>query len=510
LASSGDCIINLGIVLAASWCDAQPIFPLSMPNVPLTTRRQFLLASSLTATSIALGAEPAAPIAKPKATAKEKVGPVPAITPVPGAAFLHAGPMVGHVTDTTARLWAKGSNQGRLAFKMGLQADLSDGRVVSAADLTESASFTGQVQVDGLQPATRYFYAPVLDGAPALARPYPSFVTAPAKEHRGQLRVAFGSCVGHRGYHAAAAFGEMAARADFDLLLMLGDNHYGDTTDPALLRDYYHMHRTVAGFEKLIREKPTYAIWDDHDFGPNNSDGTTKGKEDSLRVFQQWWANPGYGEQGNPGCYYGFARGGVDFFMLDSRYYRTPNKTVEDGKKTMLGARQLQWLKDGLAASKAPFKIVACGSEWQTLTQPDCWSSFARERQEIFDHITAQKIDGVVLLSGDRHLTAGYQIQGRHLEFTSGPLGSGNSTLQENPERFTGADEGKLWAVLDLDTSASPPSFHYEIWQAGGGLLERRALTWDEINGRSQITPSPSPLVPERMEKKAKSTPKTE
>lgn len=473
-----------------------------MPGNPKTSRRQFLLASSLTTTSVALGSQPAAQAASPPVRPKEEYGPVPVIMPVPGPAYLHAGPLVGHVTDTTARLWAKASNLGRLAFKIGQQPDLVDGTVLEGPELLEPSSFTGQVLAEGLQASTRYHYTPLIDGAPALQRPYPSFVTAPSPAHRGRLRVAFGSCVGRRGYCAAAAFGEMAARGNFDLLLMLGDNHYGDTTDPALLRDYNHMLRTVAGFEKLVREKPTYAIWDDHDFGPNNSDGTAAGKENSLRVFQEWWANPSYGEEGNPGCYYRFSRDGVDFFMLDSRYHRTPNKTPEDGTKTMLGTRQLRWLKEGLASSKAAFKVIACGSEWQTLTQPDCWSSFARERQEIFDHITANKIEGVVLLSGDRHFTAGYQIQGRHLEITSGPLGSGNSTLLENPERFTGADEGKLWAVLDLDTSTSPPSFHYEIWQAGGGLLERRQLSYDEVSGRAKIAPSPFPLLAERMEKK--------
>lgn len=475
-----------------------------MPPAAKTSRRQFLLASSLTTTAVALHGQTASPAVRATTSAKvkEEFGPVPVITPVPGAAYLHAGPMVGHVSDTTARLWAKGSNTGQLEFKIGLHPDLSDGRVVKGVDLAETASFTGQVEVAGLQASTRYHYTPLLDGAPALGRPYPSFITAPSAGQRGPLRFAFGSCVGRRGHLAAAAFGEMAARGNFDLLLMLGDNHYGDTTDPALLRDYYHMLRTVTGFEKLIREKPTYAIWDDHDFGPNNSDSTTQGKEDSLRVFQQWWANPGYGEEGNPGCYHRFSRNGVDFFMLDSRYHRTPNKAPEDGRKTMLGTRQLQWLKEGLTASKARFKIVACGSEWQTLTQPDCWSSFARERQEIFDHITGNDIGGVVLLSGDRHFTAGYQIQGRHLEFTSGPLGSGNGTLQENPERFTGADEGKLWVILDLDPSAEKPQFHYEIWQAGGGLLERRELSYEEVSGRAKIALSPMPLVPERMEKK--------
>ena len=432
---------------------------------------------------------------------KKPLPPVPTIEPIPGEPFLHAGPLVGHVTDTTVRLWAKSSNEAKLAFKIAETPDLNHARVISGPQLRNDASFTGQVEVSQLKPATRYYYVPLLDDQPVLARPYPHFTTAPAANSPARLRVAFASCVGPRDVSAAAAFGEMAERGDFDVLLMLGDNHYGDTTDRDRLRDFLFMHRTVGGFEEIIRHRPTYAIWDDHDFGPNNSDGTAPGKQDSLDVFKQWWANPGYGLPDNPGCYYRFSRNGIDFFMLDVRYYRTPNKTVDDGTKTMLGQRQLAWLKEGLKNSTARFKIVCSGSEWQTMTQPDCWSSFARERQEIFDHIVNQNIGGVVLLSGDRHFTAGYQVHGRHLEFTSGPIGSGNATLQANPERFTGCDEGKLWAILDMDVTAEAPRLAYEIWQAGGGQLERRELSYDEVNGRSKIALSP-PLLPDRMESK--------
>ena len=485
--------------------------------VPHSSRREFLLQSAggigviTTATSAAEalgdGAVKAAPAANAAPTpaqtaAPESDGPVPVVAPVPGEPFVHAGPLVGHVGDTAARLWVKASNACTVSFLIGEHPSLVEGRIIDGPKVAEAESFTGQVEVRELRPATRYHYCPLLDGRPALTRPYPSFVTAPVAGTRGRLRVAFGACVGRRAVHAAAAFGEMAARRNFDLLLMLGDNHYGDTTDPAKLRDYYHMMRTVDGFTRLIREVPTYAVWDDHDYGPNNSDGTQPGKEDSLRVFGQWWANPSAGEPGNPGCYFRFQRGDVEFFMLDVRYYRTPNDVPDGPTKTMLGARQLAWLLDGLAGSSAPFKIVAGGSEWQTLTQPDCWSSFARERQQIFDSITSRGIEGVVLLSGDRHFTAGYQVQGRHLEFTSGPIGSGNITLKPNPERFTGADEGKLWTVLELDTADRPPRLTYEIWQAGGGLLERRELTYAQVCGRETIPPSPFPLLPWRIEAK--------
>ncbi|WP_442507843.1 alkaline phosphatase D family protein [Novipirellula sp. SH528] len=455
----------------------------------------FAFGSLFALTLVSLGTLAAAP------PANADLDPVPGVEPIPGTPFLHAGPLVGHVTDSTVSLWAKASNAARLSFKIGKTMDLADVRRVDGPALVADASFTGQVEVTELEPATRYYYVPLLDDVPALTRPFPSFMTAPAADSAARLRIAVGSCVGRRGTSAAAALGEMAERNNFDLLLMVGDNHYGDTTDPALLRDHLFMHRSVGGFEKMIRRTPTYAIWDDHDFGPNNSDGTSKGKEDSLKVFQQWWANPAYGEPDNPGCYYRFSHSGIDFFMLDVRYYRTPNRTPEDGSKTMLGERQLAWLKQGLAESQAKFKVVASGSEFQTMTQPDCWSSFARERQQIFDHITENKIDGVVLLSGDRHFTAGYQVQGRHLEFTSGPLGSGNATLHDNPERFSGYDEGKMWVVLELDPTAAEPQLAYEFWQAGGGLLERRELSYDEVSGRATIAASPA-LSPVRMEPK--------
>ena len=380
--------------------------------VPHSSRREFLLQSAggigaITTAQSAVGAagDGAAQAAPPPTSiaAPESDAPVPVVAPVPGETFVHAGPLVGHVGDTAARLWVKASNACTVSFLIGEHPSLVEGRIIDGPKVAEAESFTGQVEVRELRPATRYHYCPLLDGRPALTRPYPSFVTAPVAGTRGRLRVAFGACVGRRAVHAAAAFGEMAARRNFDLLLMLGDNHYGDTTDPAKLRDYYHMMRTVDGFTRLIREVPTYAVWDDHDYGPNNSDGTQPGKEDSLRVFGQWWANPSAGEPGNPGCYFRFQRGDVEFFMLDVRYYRTPNDVPDGPTKTMLGARQLAWLLDGLAGSSAPFKIIAGGSEWQTLTQPDCWSSFARERQQIFDSITRRGIEGVVLLSGDRH-----------------------------------------------------------------------------------------------------------
>src|SRR5207253_1253828 len=132
------------------------------------------------------------------------------------------------------------------------------------------------------------------------------------------------------------------------------------------------------------RHIPQYAIWDNHDYSPEPCDKTAKGKEGSLRAFKMLWPNPAYGEPDNPGVYHKFTRGDVDFFMTDDRYDRDPNDAPDDGTKSYLGAKQFAWLKKELLASKAPIKVLASGGEFESNGIKNSWSSFKRERDELF------------------------------------------------------------------------------------------------------------------------------
>src|SRR5690606_7581394 len=113
-------------------------------------------------------------------------------------------------------------------------------------------------------------------------------------------------------------------KLDPDLFLWLGDNIYGDSDEPAALTDLYSRGRVVERLQPLLRTTPQLAIWDDHDFGHNDSDGTNPYKSSSLQVFKNFWANPSYGEAGSPGVYFKHSHGGVDFFFLDGRFNRDP------------------------------------------------------------------------------------------------------------------------------------------------------------------------------------------
>ena len=372
--------------------------------------------------------------------------------------------------------------------------DLSDGKVTEGPKLTESSAFMGTVIVSGLTPTQRYHYCVFLNAKPAMLPPYPAFVTAPPDGQPGRVRLAFTSCVGYHGYDSAAGFADMT-RTNFDLLLLLGDNTYANTNDPTVQRAFYFDQRNTPGYRQLSSRVPLYAIWDDHDFGPDNSDGSLPQKERVLQTFREHWANPAYGEPDNPGVYFRFTRGNVDFFLLDGRYHRDPNKATNLTNKTMLGARQLAWLKRELLASKAPVKILVSGGEWQSSGTEDSWTSFKQERDDVFNFIEEHHITGVLLLSGDRHFTGAYQVKGKWIEVTAGPIGSSNARTKNLPEMFLNLSDSKakFYCIYDIDTASAPPQVTLEVYRVGEGLAARRTFTWDEVLGQAKIPTLPPP-----------------
>ena len=96
----------------------------------------------------------------------------------------------------------------------------------------------------------------------------------------------------------------------------------------------------------------------------------------------------------------------ADFFLLDNRYFRSPNwcKTCE---RTSLGKDQIEWLIGSLAASRAPFKFVAIGGQVLTTDnhEESAFHDFPAERDSILHRIEKEGIKGVIFLTGDKHFT---------------------------------------------------------------------------------------------------------
>ncbi len=346
---------------------------------------------------------------------------------VAGAASLAGGPMAGPATATHVGVWLMTDAPAQVQLEYWPLGRPDAAQRSAPVVASPQRGHTVRVELGGLHAATRYAYRVLLDGIPAELGEEPVFTTATADPTAPrELMIATGSCnyVPDRPYEPTPnAFGAgfeifdtIAARRP-DMMLWLGDSIYyrdADFAEPDQVAARMHARwaatRSFAPMQRLLRTGQHVAIWDDHDFGPDNSNRDFPLKATALALFRDYWANPGYGLPGEPGIFARVPLGDVELFLLDDRYHRDDDAGT-DPARTMLGAQQLEWLKGALRRSQATFKVVTNGSRMLSdRPSPEArggegWHNFPRERQAFLDWLAAERIDGVFFLSGDIHYT---------------------------------------------------------------------------------------------------------
>ena len=411
------------------------------------------------------------------------------------------GPMLGAVTPDSIRIWVRVGDEFPVSVAISESPRFGDATVTPAVVARAEDDLAVTVLVSDLRPATRYYYKVLVAGGRGKYTPdvpVHSFVTAPDPKTAAVFSVATGSCARYPEDPDQVIWRSVAA-ADPDLFIWLGDNIYADSGQPSAINGDYQLQRAVPTFQPVARRIPQIAIWDDHDSGRNNGDSSNPFKDSALESFKNYWANPAYGLDGTPGVFFDYHYGGVDFFLLDDRYYRDPNEMPDGPGKTMLGAAQKAWLKDRLRASKAPFKVVASGSGWSINKGPggDSWASFLTERNELFDFIRDERISGVVLLSGDTHIAelnaipwsekGGYDMY----DLVSSPLAQDTSDdfLERRPEArirqvyFGSANFG----LLHFDMRGEDPWLEFNVLNYRGDAVWEplRLYASDLVNGKA-------------------------
>lgn len=343
------------------------------------------------------------------------------------AATLAGGPMAGPATAERVGIWlmTDAPAQVQLEYWPHGQPDAVQRSTPVAA--SPERGLTARVELDGLQAATRYAYRVLLDGTPVELGEAPAFTTAPADPAAPrELLIATASCtyvpdppyeVTKDSFGAGFEIFDTVAARRPDVMLWLGDNIYYRDSDfepadeaAARMHRRWAATRSFAPLQRLLRTGQHVAIWDDHDYGPNNANRDFALKATALAHFKDYWANPGYGLPDVAGTFTRVPLGDVELFLLDDRYHRDDDAS-EDPARTMLGAAQLEWLKGALRDSRATFKLVANGSRMLS-DRPspeqrggEGWHNFPAERQAFIDWLTAQRIDGVFFVSGDIHYT---------------------------------------------------------------------------------------------------------
>ena len=350
-----------------------------------------------------------------------------------------SGPMLGYATQREVAVWLQVEGSAGVELEYWPADAPAERRRVEA-----QGGEYGVVKVllSNLAPGTNYAYALSIDGV-AQDITANTFATQPLWQWRTDppdFVFAIGSC--HfvneppfdrpgNPYGAGYEIFESIRAVQPDFMVWLGDNVYFREVDwdsrNQLAHRYTH-DRAIAPIQPLLASTHHYATWDDHDFGPNDSDRSYALKRDALELFRLFWANPSYGVGGD-GVFGHFTWGDADFFLLDNRFFRAPNATPEGPGKVMWGERQYQWLIDALTSSQATFKFVVNGG--QVLNEMALYenlSTFRTVHERLLRDLAERPIDGVVFLTGDRHHTELIRLDRESYplyDFTSSPLTSG-------------------------------------------------------------------------------------
>jgi alkaline phosphatase D len=331
------------------------------------------------------------------------------------AAQLQAGPMVGSVSMRSAIVWVQ-ANEPTLAW-LEYRSPNGELHKTTKTPLTAAHHFTGHLAVTGLEPGQHYEYRVLFDNKPVASKL--SFNTQALWQWRTDppaFTALTGSClyINEAQYdRPGTLYGghyeilKSMAAAKPDLTIWLGDNLYfreADYGSPLDMPLRYQRDRALPELQKLLQTGQHYAIWDDHDYGSNDSDKSFIFKNESLALFKDYWANPSYGTPETPGVFTKVSYNDVDFFLLDDRYHRDHQNMPDTAEKAMFGKAQMDWLKNALLSSTASFKIIAAGGQMiNDENKYEGWQSYTAERKDFLDWLSVTHVNGVMFLSGDRH-----------------------------------------------------------------------------------------------------------
>ena len=349
--------------------------------------------------------------------------------------------MLGHVGQRNAEIWVHWPNDDEKVSLLYSNPATQIGGEISFAFSNEN-NHSQKAILSALQPGTLYTF--FLKGKNYQSKVY-EFTTQELWQWRKDapdFSIVFGSCAyvndsefdrPGKAYGQSDSIFNVISALKPNAMIWGGDNIYlreGDFETQANMEARYLKARQVPSIKKLLSTCPQYAVWDDHDFGPNDSHSSFQYKKESLAAFKEMWGNSNFGFQKNENnCITGkVSINDVDLYLMDNRSFRIPPGT-EGVTPQMLGKEQIQWLIEDLKSSKASFKLIAIGSQvLSSVADFENYANYAEERNYLLDLLAKNNIKNVVFLTGDRHFSelSELKLSGnvRVLDITASPLTS--------------------------------------------------------------------------------------
>lgn len=394
------------------------------------------------------------------------------------------GPILGAVSENSAAIWIRTTIPAEVTFTLSEVGKPSKKWTKNISTSAETDN-TCIARFHGLIPDIKYRY----EISTGNARHGNTFTTNGLSQKVRSIRIVYGY-----GYlpkqdsmpEGTSIFSKMKLR-NADAVLFLGDFPYTALGSREQIRDGNKELREVIGFKELTSGTPTYGIYDDHDFGPNDTDGLHEYADEALATFKEYWPNPSYGLENDKGIYSSFVIGDVEVFLLDGRY---PSRQTDENP-TMLGKIQFEWLCKGLSQSDSRYKVLVSGTPFSRI-KDDCWggSYFINERDRLFKYINDNKISGVIGISGDIHRCDIFKIpignDNYFYDFTAGSLSRVHRSPPESRSTEMiysyGYPERNMFAEIDFHpVSDKDTALVFRSFSGKTGLVYEHVLSPDDL-----------------------------
>ncbi len=313
----------------------------------------------------------------------------------------------------------------------------------------------------------------------------------PGVNEKGSLAIiAFGSC---NKTDEANVFWDDILAAKPDVFVWGGDNIYADTDDMSKMAEMYAEQNAVAAYATLKNSVFITGTWDDHDYGVNDGGVEFPKKRESQQLFLDFMDVPSDDVRRNREGVYSSQMiskpgGRVKIINLDTRYFRSPltvgrKKGVRYepnayGDGTILGEQQWNWLQDELSNSKADFNLIVSSVQFLSNEHGfEKWANHPHEVDRMIEVIKTSRAKGVILLSGDRHISEFSKIQVDNLaypiiDFTSSGMTHSYSSYsgEPNPYRIGEVVSTTSFGILEINLVTK--EVHFKIMGEDGMVYQ--------------------------------------
>lgn len=325
----------------------------------------------------------------------------------------------GAVTDTSAAFAFKITHEAKVRVVASATEDFTKNLTYSEeVEILEKNYLTGKTSLDSLIPNTDYYYKLEIDGelavAPELSGKFRTFASGPFS-----YKMAFASCA-ETGSNGIVF--ETIREQDPLFYLNTGDLHYANISsncEYAFANAFFDVQGSITQ-GNLYRNVPIAYIWDDHDFGPNNSAKNSSCRSEAIDAYKSYVPHYplAFDEENGPVSQV-FHVGRVKYILTDLRSQKVRPEyngceKVKEG--TNFGSEEhLSWFKEQLLNAKYDSMVVAwvSGIPWISdersrfyeCDEDDDWGGYEEEREEIANFVRYYEIP-IFILAGDTHILA--------------------------------------------------------------------------------------------------------